>query len=140
MPWGAQMPSCILRVSGSSAKVRKFLAQSKLQPCRMFWKGEPGLGGHVIQQSGFNIQLSTAQGLPAQAREAVLFARRHQAELSLIQKLAFRAVSIDFGLYDLATEDHPWPSYSIPPTVAQVAAELGATIKLSFYGVAEGAP
>ncbi|MFC5571559.1 hypothetical protein ACFPN1_15980 [Lysobacter yangpyeongensis] len=134
------MPSCVLRVSGSTAKVRQFLAQSGLQPLRVFWKGEARPGGRVTQQSGFNIELSAAEGLSAQARQAVRFARQHQTALSLIPKLGFRAVSIDFGLYDLATEDQPWPSYSVPTAVAQLAAELGATIELSFYGVAEGAP
>ena len=134
------MPSCVLRVSGSAAKVRQFLGQSGLQPLRVFWKGEISPSGRVIQQSGFNIELSAAEGLPAQARQAIRFARRHQRELSLIPELGFRAVSIDFGLYDLATEDRPWPSYSVPATVAQIAAELGATIELSFYGVSEGAP
>ena len=134
------MPSCVLRVSGSTAKVREFLARSGLEPLRVFWKGETRPGGGITQQSGFNIQLSAADGLPAQARQAVHFAQRHAAELSLIPKLGFRAVSIDFGLYDLATEDQPWPSYSIPAAVARLAAELRATIELSFYGVAEGAP
>ena len=134
------MPSCVLRVSGSTAKVRQFLARSGLKPIRVFWKGETRAGGRVTQQSGFNIELSAAQGLPAQARQAVRFARRHQAELSLIPELGFRAVSIDFGLYERATEEQPWPSYSGPTAVAQLAAELGAVIELSFYGVAEGAP
>jgi len=106
----------------------------------VFWKGETGPSGRVTQQSGFNIELSAAEGLPAQARQAVRFARRHQTELGLIPKLGFRAVSIDFALYDLATEDRPWPSYSVPAAIARLATELGATIELSFYGVAEGAP
>ena len=136
------MPSCVLRVSGSTAKVRRFLASSALEPDRVFWKGEPvnRASKRLVQHSGFNIELSAAEGLPSQAAQAVRFARRHQAALSLIPQLGFRAVSIDFGLYDLATEDRPWPSYSIPVAVARLAAELGAKIELSFYGVAEGAP
>ena len=136
------MPSCVLRVSGSTAKVRKFLASSGLEPDRVFWKGQPvnRASKRLIQQSGFNIELSSAEGLPRQAEQAVRFARRHWAALSLIQQLGFRAVSIDFGLYDLATEDRPWPSYSVPAAVARLASELGATIELSFYGVAEVAP
>ena len=134
------MPSCVLRVSGSTAKVRQFLAQSGIEPLRVFLRGETRPGGRVTQQSGFNIQLSSAEGLPAQARQAIRFARRHETQLGLIPKLGFRAVSIDFGLHDLATNDRPWPSYSVPAGIAQLATALGATIELSFYGVAEGAP
>jgi hypothetical protein len=136
------MPSCILRVSGSTAKVRRFLSSTALVPDPVFWKGKPAnhVSKRIVQHSGFNIELSAAEGLPRQAAQAVRFARRHQASLSLIPQLGFRTVSIDFGLFDLATEDRPWPSYSIPVAVARLAAELGATIDLSFYGATEGAP
>jgi hypothetical protein len=127
-------------VSGSTTKVRQFLARSSLQPYRLFWKGEPRCLGGVVEQSGFNIELSAAEGLPAQARQAARFARRHKVDLGLIPSLGFRMVAIDFGLYDLATEDRPWPSYSVPAAVAALATELGASIELSFYGFAEGAP
>ena len=122
--------------------MRQFLTNASLAPDRVFWKGDLAnpVSKRIVQHSGFNIVLSTAEGLPNQAQQAVRFARRHQDSLSLIPQLGFRAVSIDFGLYDLATEDRPWPSYSVPVQVARLAAELGATIELSFYGVPEGAP
>jgi hypothetical protein len=131
------MPACILRVSGSTAKVRQFLSLARLKPYRVFWKGDPRHGGRVAQQSGFNIELSTAEGLPDQARQAIRYATRHKADLDLIPQLGFRAVSIDFGLHDLATEDRPWPSYVVPAAIARLATRLGATIDLSFYGSAE---
>lgn len=135
---GVQMPSCMLRVSGSTAKVRKFLAESSLQPVRVFWKGQPGViqSRGPIQTSGFNITLSRAEGLPVQARQAVRFMRKHRDDMLLIRSLGFSSVTLDFGLYDLATEDRPWPSYRRPTTLVQLAAELGCNIDLSFYGAA----
>ena len=135
------MPSCVLRVSGATAKVRGFIAQSHLQPSRIFWKGEPvnAASKRIVAASGFNIELSAADSLALQASQAVKFIRRHKSDLLLIKGLGFRAVSIDFGLYDLATEDRPWPSYFVPASLVSQAAELGATIELSFYGAPPGA-
>lgn len=132
----------MLRVSGSTAKVRKFLAASSLQPVHVFWKGEPGVikSRGPIKTSGFNIALSRAEDLPAQATQAARFIRRHKDDLLLIKSLGFSLVTIDFGLYDLATEDRPWPSYRLPVTFIQLAGELGCTIELSFYGVPPDEP
>lgn len=136
------MPSCILRVSGSTAKVRKFLATASIQPVQVFWKGEPQLlkSRGLIKTSGFNIQLSSAEGLPAQAIQAVRFLRKHKKDLLVIKSLGFSSRTIDFGLFDLATEDRPWPSYRLPPTLIQLAGEFGFSIDLSFYGASSDAP
>jgi hypothetical protein len=136
------MPSCILRVSGSTTKVRKFLASSSIEPRRVFWKGEPRTpkSSVLIKTSGFNIELATAEGLGAQSTQAVRFIRKHKDDLLLIKSLGFSSAAIDFGLYDLATEDRPWPSYCLPRSIVQLAAELGCEIELSFYGVLPDAP
>ena len=136
------MPSCILRISGSTAKVRKFLAASSIQPIRVFWKGEPHTlkSRGPIKTSGFNIRLSDAEGLPAQVTQTVRFIRKHKSDLLLIRNLGFSSGTIDFGLYDMATEDRPWPSYRLPPAIIQLAGELGCSIDLSFYGVPTDAP
>lgn len=136
------MPSCMLRVSGSTAKVRKFLAVSSIQPVRVFWKGEPCVlkSRGLIKISGFNIELSGAKGLPAQATQAVKFIRKHKDDILLIKSLGFSSVAIDFGLYDLATEDRPWPSYQLPAAIIHLAGELGCDIELSFYGPSSDAP
>lgn len=130
------MPSCMLRVSGSTAKVRKFLATSSIQPARFFWKGDPSAmkSRGPIKISGFNIELSCAEGLAAQTAQTAKFIRKHKQDLLLIRDLGFSAVTIDFGLYDLATEDHPWPTYQIPSSLILLAGELGCSIELSFYG------
>ena len=136
------MPSCMLRVSGSTAKVRKFLAVSSIQPVRVFWKGEPSTfkSRGPIKTSGFNIELSGAEGLPDQATQAGKFIRKHKDDILLIKSLGFSSATIDFGLYDLATEDRPWPSYRLPTAIIQLAGELGCNIELSFYGAPSDAP
>ena len=136
------MPSCVLRVSGATSKVREFLRESRLEPDRVFWKGEPinAANTRIATASGFNIQLSSAEGLAAQSSQAARFIRKHRSDLLLIKSLRFLAVSIDFGLYDLATEERPWPSYSVPAPIVELASQLGASIELSFYGAASGAP
>jgi hypothetical protein len=136
------MPSCILRVSGSTAKVRKFLAASSIQPVRVFWKGEPSIlkSRGPIKTSGFNIELSGAEGLPAQATQSAKFIRKHKDDILLIKSLGFSSATIDFGLYDIATEDRPWPSYRLPIAIIQLAGELGCNIEFSFYGVQSDAP
>jgi hypothetical protein len=130
------MTSCILRVSGSTAKVRKFLAASSLQPSHIYWKGDPGVpkSRGPVKTSGFNIPLSAAEGIAAQAAQAVRFIRRHKPSFLLIRELGFSGTTIDFGLHDLAAEDRPWPSYRIPSALVQLAGELGFGIELSFYG------
>jgi hypothetical protein len=46
---------------------------------------------------------------------------------------AFAGMTLDFGLYDHATEK-PWPSYRLPATLIQLAGKYGIGIDLSFYG------
>lgn len=58
----------------------------------------------------------------------------------LIKGLGFSFAVIDFGLYDLATEDAPWPSYRLPASFVRLAGELGCAIDLSFYGAPVDAP
>ncbi|WP_111264954.1 hypothetical protein [Marilutibacter maris] len=127
----------MLRVSGSTVKVRRFLATSSIQPSRVFWKGDPGTpkSRGPIKISGFNIELSGADGIVEQAAQASQFIRRHKQDFLLIRSLGFSAATIDFGLYDLATEDRPWPCYRIPHPLVLLASELGCSIELSFYGM-----
>ncbi|WP_237642583.1 hypothetical protein [Stenotrophomonas panacihumi] len=84
--------------------------------------------------SGFNVRLSAAEGLVAQSTQAAKFMRKHKSDILLIRSLGFSSVTIDFGLYDLATEDRPWPSYRLPQAFVQLASDLGCDIDLSFYG------
>lgn len=44
-------------------------------------------------------------------------------------------MTLDFGLYDRANEDGPWPSYRLPSALIEIAGRHGLEIELSFYGV-----
>ena len=132
------MPGCILRVAGSTEKVKRFLRQSHIEPCKVYWRGEPGFpksrGPNKV--SGFNISLSGSNGesIEKHAQQAIAYLRKHHEEMALIKSLGFKRTSIDFGLYDLSTEERPWPSYRLPSSLVQLAGELGFEIVLSFYG------
>lgn len=93
-----------------------------------------------MKVSGFNIQLSHAEGIEPQAVQAVRFIRKPNDEIFLIKSIGFAAVAIDFGLYDLASDERPWPSYRLPSSFVQLASSLGCEIELSFYGVQPDAP
>jgi len=132
------MPECVLRIAGSTEKVKAFLRQSRIEPTAVYWRGEYG---HLKSRgpnriSGFNISLSGSHGtsVEKQARQAQAFLRKHEDEMALIKSLGFKHATIDFGLYDLATETHPWPSYRLPASFVQLAGALGFEIELSFYG------
>lgn len=46
----------------------------------------------------------------------------------------FKRACLDFGLNDLTTEEHPWPTYRIPKRLVTLAGKFGFEIELSFYG------
>jgi hypothetical protein len=132
------MPGCVLRVSGSTSKVREFLAKSTLDPLKVYWRGEPGFpkSRGPSKTSGFNIALSSSVGesIEKQAKQATRFLTAHATDMLFIKTLGFKHVVIDFGLYDLSTEDHPWPSYRLPATFVQLVGGYGFEVNLSFYG------
>jgi preprotein translocase subunit SecE len=138
------MPACVLRVAGSTDKVKRFLRQSRIEPDKVYWRGELGFlkSRGVNKISGFNISLSGSHGesIEKQAKQATAFIRKYREEMELIKALGFRQVSVDFGLYDLATENRPWPSYHLPSSFVQLVGEFGFDVELSFYGSSSPAP
>ena len=48
---------------------------------------------------------------------------------------AFGGMILDFGVYDRATDDQPWPSYRLPMSLVELAGKHGVELELSFYGV-----
>jgi hypothetical protein len=46
---------------------------------------------------------------------------------------------LDFGLYDLATNDRPWPTYRLPLALVELAGKHHIEIELSFYGPGKAA-
>jgi hypothetical protein len=131
------MPGCVLRVSGSTAKVREFLATSKLRPSLVYFKGEAILKNRTPSKtSGFNVPASSAAAatsLSRQCASVIAFITRHRDELRKLKELGLTSL-LDFGLYDLATAERPWPTYNLSPKLVSVAGEFGLGIELSFYG------
>ncbi len=132
------MPGCVLRVSGSDKKIRKFLSASPFDPSAVFYKGERRFpkDKRVRKQSGFNLVLSGSEGLPKQAEGAARFIKRNKEEFDRMKSFGLKSVTIDFGLYDIAAEEHPWPTYQLPAKLVKLAAEYNFKIELSFYGEA----
>jgi len=132
------MPDCVLRVAGSTTKMKKFLAGSTFEPTKVYFRGEPGIvksrGTNKI--SGFNVSLSGSHGtsIEKQARQAIKFMEANRNEFTILASFKFKFVTIDFGLNDLATKKHPWPCYRLPKRLVELAAEFGFDIELSFYG------
>jgi hypothetical protein len=129
----------MLRVIGSAAKVRAFIARTHLQPYKVYFRGEPRVprSRGPSKHSGFNVPVtSSAYGgsLMKQSRVAAAFIRRHRAEFVRLKKAAFSVMVLDFGLYDLASDKHPWPTYQISRQLIALAGEFGFDIELSFYG------
>ena len=132
------MPSCILRVQGSTAKVRKFLSTTELQPIKVYWKGEAGFPASrgPSKLSGFNLALSGSHGesIQKQARQALAFLKKNKESILLLKSLGFKSLTIDFGLYDLATENKPWPTYHLPAKLVSLLGEFNFELCISFYG------
>nr|WP_315485419.1 hypothetical protein [uncultured Undibacterium sp.] len=89
-----------------------------------------------MQTSGFNIIMSGSHGesIEKLVRQTLVFLHEHRMDMLLLKSMKFKISTIDFGLYDLSTEDRPWPSYRLPASLIAIAGELGFEIVLSFYG------
>jgi hypothetical protein len=83
------------------------------------------------------VDVSDADGvLEQQARDAIRFLKNHARGLARLRRCrAFGGMTLDFGLYDRASADKPWPSYRLPVPLVELAAKHGVEIELSFYGV-----
>lgn len=129
------MTGCVLRVSGANTQIDEFLRRSGLVPTIVFREGEASYRG-TRRTSGFNLILSGADGesLAVQVRESADFLRANRDALDLLNQLEFDAPIVDFGIYDLANYDCPWPSYRLPADFVRLAGELGFAIEISFYG------
>ena len=132
------MPGCILRVQGSTAKVRKFIRSTELQSIKVYWKGEAGFPASrgPSKSSGFNIALSGSHGesIQKQARQVLAFLQKNKESMLFLKSLGLKNVIIDFGLYDLATENKPWPTYHLPAKLVTLIGEFNFELCFSFYG------
>src|SRR6266508_3162021 len=119
------MPECILRIAGSTSKVKKFLAESSFEPARVYFRGEPGIvkSRGPNKTSGFNLSLSGSHGtsIEKQARQAIKFIEAHRDDFTALASYKFKYATLDFGLYDLTTKKHPWPCYRLPKRLIELA-------------------
>src|SRR4051812_32275864 len=123
------MPGCVLRIQGSTARVRAFLAKTRLRPSAVFFRGDPGFpkSRGPVKTSGFNVPITSADlgaSLWEQCAAAVRFLKRHQSEIQRLRRLELRRAVLDFGLYDRATTKHPWPSYSLSRELVSMAGKF----------------
>ena len=127
-----------MRVGSRSSKVEDLIEASGLEPTAIFRKGHPRVRGgtRLSRSSGFNVDVSTSDGvLEKQVRDAVRFLKRHAQGLSRLRRCrAFAGMTLDFGLYDKASRDRPWPSYRLPPDLVELAGKHCVELELSFYG------
>jgi len=132
------MPDCMLRVAGSTKKVRQFLDNSPLKPYKVYYRGDPGFpkSRGPMKMSGFNFSLSGfySTSIQKQARDVIRNLERLKPELERMASFRFKYMALDFGLNDMASEEYPWPTYRLPKKLISLAGHLGFDKVLSFYG------
>lgn len=133
------MPGCVLRVRSKTSRVEELVQASGLKAIVIHKKGQPRVPGAstLSRSSGFNVNVSNADGiLERQTRDAVRFLKNHARGLARMRRCrAFGGMILDFGVYDRATDDQPWPSYRLPMSLVELAGKHGVELELSFYGV-----
>ena len=135
------MPGCVLRVESAIAQVERLVEASRLRPVSIYRKGQPRVPGarSLSRMSGYNVDVSHLAGIKEQARDAIRFLKRHNADLHRLRRhKSYRGMTLDFGLYDRATKDRPWPTYRLPAELIELGGKLRIEIELSFYGVEPG--
>lgn len=132
------MPACVLRVAGSKRKIRKFLSTSFFEPDCVYYRGEPGFvksrGPTKISSFNYTVSGSHGSSILKQAKDVIWNLERYRQEFERLKSFKFKYMTLDFGLDDLATEEHPWPTYRLPKKLVSLAGEFGFEIELSFYG------
>src|SRR5262245_20973787 len=121
------MPGCVLRVASKTSKVEDLIKISGLDPIAIRRKGHPRSPGATTlsTSSGFTVVVSEADVvLEEQVRDAVQFLKNHSRGLARLRRnKSYKGMTLDFGLYDRASEDIPWPSYRLPARLVTLAGE-----------------
>lgn len=130
------MPGCVLRVSGDEFQVDAFLADSNLQPYDVHHRGEIRSRSRRHTDSGFRLDVSSADGnLAVEVSDALAFLTTHAAELQRLRDFpGVTDVRLDFGHYRrdvVAQFDY------LPPDLLARAGNLGIGIELSLYPAPE---
>ena len=131
--------SCMLRVFGTSKfDPEGFLKRSKLEPYRVWHKGEPRFPrtkpkGEKLQFSGFSCEVSRKRfgSFSGQVKDAVRFLKRWKFELvRLSRQRHLDDVFLDFGIWK---RDVVGQCDLFPVELVQVAGEARVGIMLSAY-------
>lgn len=129
--------SCILRVFGSSLNVEALLAQTALEPDRVWKKGEPRFktkpDGETLNNSNASFLASEADmsEFDIQTREASFFLEKNHSEIrKMVVFPGVEEVVLDFGV---ELRDYAIHSDYLPPKLIQVAAQAGIGLELSHY-------
>jgi len=133
------MPGCVLHVSGEDFQVDAFLADSELQPYRVYHRGEVRGRSEQHFDSGLSLDVSFADGdLKAEVADAIRFLSEHEAELQWLRNFpGVTDMRLDFGYYsrDVAAQfDY------LPPELLARAGRLGIGIELSLYHASRSEP
>ena len=131
------MAGCVLHAGGADFDAAIFLAGTTLRPYRVFRAGEEILPGakaaRRFDEDGFKVEVSDADGLPAQIEEAIAFLRAHQGDLQkLAGQMGVKAV-LDFGISRQDPGAFPAQYDSLPADLLSLSGGLGLSICLSHY-------
>jgi hypothetical protein len=131
------MPGCVFHVSGQDFGVDEFLEATSLKPNQVWRRGEVrNRKGEICEHSGFSMNVSEIDGdLAGQCEDAIIFLRRHKAELAQLAALpGANDRRLDFG-YD--RRDVAVQCDYLPPELLALAGSLGIGIELSLYPQSE---
>ena len=133
--------SCILHITGVRFDVDAFVAQSKVRPYKIFYKGEARFktkpDGAKLEHSGLSIEVSKADmdDAKGQIKDAINFLSRNRKKLDYISKIkGVQHAILDFGIVRKVDGDkHLMESHLLPNRLLQLAGEVGLSIELTFY-------
>lgn len=133
--------SCILHITGVNFDVDAFIAQSKVRPYKIFYKGEARFktkpDGAKLERSGLSIEVSKADmdDAKGQIKDAINFLSRNRKKLDYISKIkGVQHAILDFGIVQKIDRDkHLMESHLLPNRLLQLAGEVGLSIELTFY-------
>lgn len=126
------MAGCVLRVEGSSFDVDRFMAGSKLSPCKIWHVGEKaGKTRPASVTAGIHVVTSNADDLPTQIEQTLEFLRRRRDELlRLRDEKGVDDLLLDFSVLD---RDVAAQYDRFPAELVRVASDYGMAIEISRY-------
>ncbi len=125
---------CVLRVSGETFEVDRFLSKSNWVPLAVFRPGEPKtrLSNESSKQSGFNVSVSDADfsELPKQIADALRFLETNEGELARIREVRGVLITVDFGIEE---RDVAAQTETFPAELLLLLGQLGISLTFTLY-------